>query len=364
MNTEQGKKNWDAYRERELQAAKPILDQLGYRLSDEQVHISGERFLMSGKKLVLTGWRIADQKKVIIKLSSDPSGMREIEHEHHARQTLHRLDFGYQHLAIPEEILFHTQQGLQFAITLFLEEEIPFLKQTPRDQFFLALRAFEMQEGLHVTTYAHALEIAGVFGRANAKTYQKIFEQQRMEIESILPNEHELHQLLKRTEQELGMHEELIDLYGDFLTHTDFVPHNIRITKQKIYLIDHSSIQFGCKYESWARFINYLVIHHPTLEKWLLQYVQQNRPEEYPCLRLMRAYKLGHLIAFYARSAQQTTENLQELSLERVTFWKDVLQSVLNDTALPIERIEEYRKRRDSLRSDEEKKRQQELQQV
>jgi hypothetical protein len=36
----------------------------------------------------------------------------------------------------------------------------------------------------------------------------------------------------------------------------------------------------------------------------------------------------------------------------------------LNDTALPIERIEEYRKRRDSLRSDEEKKRQQELQQV
>lgn len=364
MQTHNAQIAWEQYREQELAQAIPIIERLGFALSEKQVHVSGERFLMSGKKLVLIGSRTADQKRVILKMSSHPEGIKEIEHEHAARQTLHGLDFAYRHLHTPEEIRFVKEQGMVISVTAFLEEEIPFLKQAPRNQFFLALRAFEMQEGLHITTYLHEREVAGVFGRANAEDYKRIFDTQCIEIQGHLPERSDLMRQLKRAQNEIGSSLQLIDHYGDFLAHTDFVPHNIRIVDQEIYLIDHSSIQFGCKYESWARFINYMVIHHPTLEKWLLQYVKQNRPEEYPCLRIMRIYKLGHLIAFYARSAKQTTGDLQKLSLERIAFWQDVLQAILDDVEVPIERVEAYRNVRDALRSDEEKKRQQELQQL
>jgi hypothetical protein len=181
---------------------------------------------------------------------------------------------------------------------------------------------------------------------------------------SCIPDDPRLAAILARTEEFFFAHRDVIDRYGDFLTHTDFVPHNLRIVGHDIYLLDHASIRFGNKYESWARFLNYMVIHNPQLERWLVQYVKNNRAGEYLSLQAMRVYKDVFLIDFYARSLARTSGDLHALSVERLGFWVDVLACILDDREIPDETIAAYKTNRDRLRSAEEKLRQKELQQL
>src|SRR5665213_513604 len=99
------KKLWEAYRDGELAHIIPILASLSITLDAEQPHISGERYLMSGKKLVLIGHHKGDER-VVIKSSSDTKGIREIEEEHRVKETLRDLKFAYYILFSPKEILF------------------------------------------------------------------------------------------------------------------------------------------------------------------------------------------------------------------------------------------------------------------
>src|SRR6202000_971290 len=78
----------------------------------------------------------------------------------------------------------------------------------------------------------------------------------------------------------LREHRVNIDRYTGFLTHTDFVPHNLRIGSGYIYLLDHTSLRFGNKYESWGRFVNYMALYHPALAAALVEYVKRNRSAE------------------------------------------------------------------------------------
>jgi hypothetical protein len=158
----------------------------------------------------------------------------------------------------------------------------------------------------------------------------------------------------------------LIDKYGNYLSHTDFVPHNFRVRDRKIYMLDCSpeyrTVHFGNKYEGWARFINYMVIHNPELGNILADYVRKNRgEEEHMSLRLMRVYKLGFLIAFYTESLKSTTGDLLELTRERIGFWHEVLKFILGDKPVSSDFVKEYKDKRDKLRSEEEKKRQREF---
>ncbi|HQU07459.1 MAG: hypothetical protein B7X04_00535 [Parcubacteria group bacterium 21-54-25] len=359
------KKEWDAYRTNELTRVRTRLTKLGYSLSPNQVHVSGERFLMSGKKLVLVGTRLSDTKRVIIKASSDANGAKEIESEHQLRVTLPHLPFAYQSFPAPEELLFEKHDGLTVAITGFIPEEKRFLEYPLRKQFVLALKELKAQEATHTVAYGHDRIIRHIFEKADAKSYLADFSSFAHDIDTNTPKNASLQETIKNAATFLINHVKTIEQYCGFLTHTDFVPHNLRVTQEQVYLLDHTSFRFGNKYESWARFLNYMLLYNQPLEQTLVEYVRENRtPEEYLSLRLMRAFKLGQLLAYYARSLTRTTGDLHTLTQARLDFWAEVLDAILVDEPVSPETIENYKTRRDALRSEEEKARQREFAQV
>ncbi len=356
------KKEWEAYRERELAGLTPILAELGHALDDVQLHTTGERYLLSGKKLVLTGTRLRDNAKVIIKASSHELGAQEIAAEHATRHLLDTLPFAYGTLLSPKELLYTSRGGYTISVTAYLEQSQNFLARPLTEQFTLALRALEAQEGVHATTYGHAKIIQSAFGLWGAQEYMQSFADLEHTIALSDPSNTALQETLTRARTFFEMNRETIEQYCGFLTHTDFVPHNLRVQGGDIYLLDHPSLKFGNKHESWARLTNFMMLYNPMLEQALLQYVQGNRsPEEYLSLQLMRVYKLVFLLAFHTGNLAKTTDDLQRLTKERVAFWTQALKAVLEDKPLDEKIIRNYQHERDTLRSPEEKERQREL---
>lgn len=365
MHHEDEKKPWENYRERELGLVTPILLDLGFLLEENQPHIGGERHLMqavttiSGRKLILLGTRIADKKRVVIKITRDLSGARELIHERTCREALQEIAFAYQIFFSPEEIFFGKYNEYTISVQAFIEQVSPFLKRPTEEQFSLALRAFQAQEGAHATVYRHRRFIEKTFGSMDASSYLKSYDEFCKNTIARLPNEKDIHDLLGQGERALKKDEEIIERYGDFLTHTDFVPHNFRVVGEKIYLLDHSSLRFGNKYEGWARFLNFMTLYNRPLEEALLFYIQKNRiAEEYRSLELMRIYKLGEIIWFYTNLLKKTSGNLHTLTTERIKFWSAVLKAILGETLVLQEVVQKYKETRDALRSDEEKERQ------
>ncbi len=359
------KQIWGKYCENELAAVLPILKQLGFSIKKKQPHLIGERYLMqavttiSGKKLTLLGHRIKDNKKVIIKATSDPNGLKEIRHERMLRQAIQKINFAYKFFFSPQEILFTKKNGFTIFIQVFLENERPFLERPFKKQFFLALKAFKAQEGAHATAYKHRHFIKKTFGSKEAKDYLKTFKKFRQGIKEGLPKQKKIQALFKKAQSFLEKNTETIEQYSGFLTHTDFVPHNLRVKENKIYLLDHSSIRFGNKYEGWARFLNFMALHNSKLEQTLVEYVKNNRTEEESLsLQLMRIYRLGEIIFYYTNTLPKSSGDLLKLNRSRVIFWSQMLQAILNKTVLPKEIIQEYIQKRDLLRDKEEKIRQ------
>lgn len=127
-------------------------------------------------------------------------------------------------------------------------------------------------------------------------------------------------------------------------------------------MLDCSSVYFSNKYEGWARFLNYMIIHNPDLEKLLVRYIIENRGEkEYLSLRLMRVLKIGELLEYYARSFNKTMGDLHTLTEIRIQFWHKALVSLLDDKPLSGEIRDDYITKRNALRSPEEKERQREF---
>ncbi len=361
----ENKLKWEAYRERELREFLPMLAKLGLILDENQPHIGGERYLMSGPKLVLLGLRASDKKRVVIKVSSRPEGRREIERERACRAVLKNIDFAYRTFFLPEELLFVRNGNCAISITAYIEEGLAFLRHSLEEQFFLALRAFETQEGAHATAYSHAKIVKRAFGVAGAREYLGSFGAFRKNALAADPENAELAFMLTRAGELLTLHETVIEQYSGFLTHADFIPHNFRIVGRDIYLLDHTSIRFGNKYESWARFLNYMIIYNRPLRLALADYVRANRgEEEYLSLRLMCAYKIGFLLQFYTSALARTEGDLNKLSRERILFWIRVLEAIIGDKPISEEAAREYERSRDSLRSVEEKRRQKELGQL
>ena len=367
MNNNSAQRRWERYREEEMLRAERLVAGIGYSLDERQPHIAGERYLMmqerdvgaSGFKLVLLGTRDEDGLRVIVKSSSTAGGKKEIERERSARKTLLHLDFSYRTFLAPKELLHTKMEGCVISITEFIEQEKEFIERPLEEQFALALLALKTQEGVHATTYAQAKTIQKIYGIFGAKEYLAQFHSFREAIQRNLPDESELDELLKQSEARLcGAHMD-IEQYGDFLTHADFVPHNLRIKGDDIYLLDYASIHFGNKYENWARFMNFMMLYHPELEKNLVQYIAENRTkEEVRALQCMRLYKLAFLLHFYAGNLAQTSGALKEMTRARITFWKEALRAVLRNERLSPEVISTYTKTRDDLRSEEEKLRQ------
>lgn len=364
------KEVWEAYRAKELLRIQPVLEKLGYTLDATQVHTGGERYLMvhkrdvggGGLKLVLTGVRTADSKKVVIKVSRDPEGILEIERERESREILSALPFAVWTFHMPQELLYEHVGEYVIFVTEYIEQEMPLLARTLDEQFFMTLRAFETQEGVHATTFEHAAAISDAFGISGADKYLESLDYFSAQAWASDPKNAELALALARTREFLHEHKTVIERYCGFLTHADFVPNNLRVQEHTLYLLDYASLYFGNKYESWARFLNYMVHHNPALESALMEYVRANRSaQEYLSLRLMRAYKLAFLLQFWTKALAHTAGDTHDLVRLRVTFWTKVLCYVLDDVPVPPEDVAFMVAQEARLRTDEEKARQREL---
>ena len=314
-----------------------------------------------GKKLVLLGRNKNNGQRVVIKASSDDAGKREIAEERASRDILAHINFAYRIFRSPEEVLYASKGDYAISIQQFIEQERAFLERPITEQFALAVKAFAAQEGAHMTTYGHQQLVERAFESAAASEYLARFAQFKTRI---LGHEHgpELSKRLERAEEFLITNQETIEQYSGSLTHTDFVPHNFRVVDGDIYLLDHSSLRFGNKYEGWARFLNFMALYNPELEFALVEYVRLNRtPEESLAIKLMRVYRLGEIISVYTERVERATGQQQQLDQERVHFWSDVLQAILDDSTVSLARLEKYKNIRDRLRSPEEKQRQEGL---
>lgn len=358
------KKNWEEYCAREIQCVRPLLERHGITLEHTQPHISGERYLMQavttkgGKKLILLGNHTSG-KKVVIKASSEKNGKRELLHERTSREILKKMNFAGEVFHTPPEVLCVRTQKYFIVVTEFIDQALPFIERPLPEQFTFALSAFKAQESAHATTSKHRALIVGAFDIRNATSYLTHFASFTDNIIKQMNDDVALATLLHDAMSVLTAQKDTIEQYTGFLTHTDFVPHNIRIRDGVMYLLDHSSLTFGNKYEGWARFLNFMVLYNQPLQIALEEYVKNNRaPEEYASLRLMRIYRLGEIIWYYVRTLDKSTDNLLTLNIARIHFWKTILTHVLKD--IPVEKsvITEYIHKRDSLRSAEEKQRQ------
>jgi hypothetical protein len=364
-NLTDSKTAWEEYCKREIAVLTPILRLQGIHLDEAQPHISGERFLMqavttsSGRKLILLG-KQADGSKVVVKAANDAEGIKELEHERNCRLILQKLDFAGEVFHTPQEILHMQKDGYTINVQRFIDQTCSFLDRPQAEQFSLALKAFKGQESAHATTFKHRKLIAKAFDMRDKKTYLQMFAQFAEGITHAMNNDADISSTLADAQEVLRSNQTIIEQYSGFLTHTDFVPHNIRVSEEGIiYLLDHSSLTFGNKYEGWARFINFMALHNPPLQKALEQYVRDNRTEEESVsLRMMRIYRLGEIMYYYVRTLPKSSGDLLKLNTARIHFWKNVLLCVQKQEEVPQEIIDSYTKMRDSLRSEEEKKRQ------
>lgn len=354
---------WEEYCIKTLEALVPLFVSHHIVLDEHQPHISGERFLMSaitttsGRKLILLG--SYKGTKVVIKVSNEAGGIQEIEHERTCRRVVNEIDFSGETFDTPPELLYVQLSGYVITAQKYIEQESGFTERPLEEQFAFALTAFKAQESAHATTFKHRQHVARVFAVRTADTYIKNFEGFCDNLKSNFADNAYLLELLTKAKIELQEHKTIIEQYTGFLTHTDFVPHNIRISGGKIYLLDYSSLAFGNKYEGWARFINFMTLYNQPLEEALTTYVRDNRtPEELISLRMMRIYRLGEIIWYYVRTLSKSSQNLLQLNTARVHFWTEVLSFVLQDVPVPQNVITSYIKTRDELRSDDEKLRQ------
>lgn len=358
---------WETYRNEELARIQPILNAQGLILDTYQPHVQGERYLMqavtteSGRKLILLGTRMSDGIRVVIKATSDVAGIREIEHERLCRKVLGEIQFAYRVFTTPEELLFYKKSGVSMSVQRYIDQECAFLDRPLEEQFAYALDAFKAQESAHAATYEQSRLVTKTFGSHHAKDYLDSFARFSFEIQSYLNDAH-IQDVLSQAHSYLTEHARTIEQYSGFLTHTDFVPHNFRIADGKIYLLDHSSLRFGNKYEGWARFLNFMTLHNRPLENALISYVRENRTkEEVLSLSLMRIYRLGEIISYYVQNTKRSEGDLKTLNAARIHFWTNVLIATLHGQAVSDDVIESYTHLRDSLRSKEEQERQKNL---
>lgn len=351
---------WVSYRDAELEAALPLLARLGFKLEDEQVHLGGERYLTAGRKLVLVARRQSDGLRLVVKVSSHPDGVAELERELRYRRVLERINFAYHVFMSPPVLLDGTFGSMRVVATEFIEQSSTFLSRPVEEQLFLALKAFEGLEGVHATTYGHRHDVQRTLGIWTAETYRREVAQHLRQLsgEGSLP----LGQRLEATIGRLAADREVVDLYGSFLTHWDLVPHNLRVRGHDLYLLDHSALRFGSKHEGWARFTNFMALYNPALEAALVGYVAANRGQlEARSLRAMRLYRAIELAWYYWQTLPDARGDLQTLNQRRVELWLHVFDAVAEGRQPDPGYLAAYRAQRDALRDEAELRRQRNL---
>jgi hypothetical protein len=345
-----------AYRDRELQRILPVLTQFGFDLDKIQPHLGGERFLGSADKLVLVGKRVADNKPVIIKLSSELTGKAELNREHAIRTALARHASSHDLLA-PETLLFTDSGGNRVLVSEYLTQDQNFASRPLEEQFRLALTAFEAQ-GRILLDSPSSETLRDVLPIVESPDYMRSFAGFVERTMAQGDPRAALTLLLRKAARFLDQNRDALGRDCGVLAHSDFVPHNFRVVSGKIYFLDHASFLFGNRYESWARFTNNMTSRNRALESMLLDHVRVTRgPDAYLGLRLMRVYKLGFLLALVANAVDVTSGDLHVLSKLRMDFYAALLDAVLGDFQLSESFVTSHIRSNDELRSLDEKRR-------
>jgi len=311
------------------------------------------------EKLVLLGKRKTDNLRVVIKVSHSPQGKVEIIKEKKVQDTLSKVIFSREDILFPQEIYYGERGAYLIRITNFIPQEKVFASYSLDEQFFKILREFEVQEGFYANTFEHLNIVKSVFPITKAEDYLKSM---RDFIQNINHYSKDLSSTISKGEELIKENLAVIDERSNYLTHTDFVPSNFRLGKDGVYMIDLSSMHFGNRYEGLARFVNYCIIYSPELGKKICEYIRKNRGEEdYLCLRLMRIYKAGFLLNHYTKIIKKTDGNLCLLTQKRIELWHKIIDSLIKDEPIDEKMVQDYKARRDELRSNEELRRQREF---
>lgn len=352
------------YREKiesELKNISPVLADLGFELEKKQPHIGGERIILSQKKLVLLCAEKSTGNRAVAKCSRFKEGTDEIKRENEARGHLAQAKFALNELVLPKEIFFGEKNGYLIFITKYINQEKIFVAHSLQEQFFMALCALERQESFHATTYEHLNIVKNIFDIITPQNYSEKFDYFMKNIKKNCENP-QISSLLEKTKKFFDENLKIIGAYSYYLIHEDFVPHNFRINNSQIHTLDCASLHYGNKYESWARFLNYMTIHNPELENKLTQYIKNSRGEnEYLSLRLIRIFKITQLINYHSSLFDKISGNFLALTKIRLDFWLKVLSGFLEDKKISAEEHAIYIQKRNALRSKEEKERQREF---
>ncbi|MDP9104825.1 MAG: hypothetical protein M3N49_02730 [Candidatus Eremiobacteraeota bacterium] len=352
-------RSWLAYCADELDRGLPLLRRSGFRLDAAQVHLGGERFLTAAvRKLVLTGERERDGMRVVMKISSREDGIREIEQERSVRALLEELDFTTSGVFWSQEIFFEKRDGFTISATSYIEQDLPFTDRSLDQQFTMAVRGLDAQSAVQLRTHPAAAAIESTLGVDARPKYLASFAGNCEVAKSRCPERHRMLAVIHEASELFTNGASIAAPYLGFLTHTDFVPHNFRISDRKFFLLDLASIRIGNKHESWARFVNNALFSSRDLEQAMIRRVRVTEGEAaYANLRLMRIYKGIFLLQIFARSLDVTTGNLHLLCEKRVTFWTEILAAILADMPVAAELVADFVRERDALRSAEEYRR-------
>lgn len=351
-----------------IDSVAPILAKAGFKLDSEnnQVHIGDERALISRDKLVLKGWRTSDARRVIIKVGASPAGMREIERERACRRGLAEINRSFQSTIFfyPDELGFLQEEGLCISIIEYVDQGMRFLDRSREEKLNLSLSALHAQERVTVDAVTTLVGIVYRFGTVGADGYLSEFEARLGDALMYFPQNRMLRSNLERAitffRERLG---HVRDHLG-FLVHADFVPNNFRVIGSRIYYLDLGAFRFGNRYESWARYLNWLMVWDYRLEAALFGHFSENRgPEHYACLSAMRAFKIGFLIQVYSKHLPEVQHDarLHALQSGRVNFWTSALIALIRGDHVPERTAEEFAQFQESLRSERERRRQKEL---
>jgi len=343
-----------------------LLSQAGYTLDTLQPHTLGERFLMqnitmpSGQKYILLG-QDSNNQKVVIKVSTDTNGSKELECEKACRELLLSISFSYKSFNAPEINAFWKNEPYTVSVQSYINQSSSFIERSLESQFTYALEALKTQESARATTASHYKTIANTFGVRTSADYLALAENFCSIITSSNASD-AIQQTVIEVIDILQRNKNRIEQYCGFLTHTDFVPHNFRINEGAVYLLDCSSLSFGNKHESWARFLNFMTLYNYKLEELLITYIKKNRSaEERESLQLMRLYRLVEIVAYYTKTLEKSDGDLLKLNQARVHFWHEVLMAESKNQRVRRDITESYRITRDALRSNEERLRQKNL---
>lgn len=325
---------------------------MGFTLLRNQPHITGERSILSLNKLVLLGIN-SKEKKVVIKTAYKNKGKRELELEQRVRSDIEKLITRHGNgFTVPKEIFYGTGDGFLFFITEYINQKKIFTRHN-LDQQFIMLKNIIDSKKLSKKSFPWPIY--------TAKIYLTHLKKNIWIISRAYPNK-KLTKNLHTVELLFKNKKKVIDKFSNYLIHDDLMPHNFRINNKKIYLLDYSAIAFGNKFSSWARILNYFTFSNPRLEKKITGDFKKNLTiEELECLHLFRLYKAVTLLAYYTKISKDISGKFLKLTKVRIGFWQNFLAKLL-DKKLPTKtEIARYIELRDTLRSEEEKKRQKEI---